>query len=289
MKIESYNFYNKEAKTKININEFMRKLFEKTETVIKYFQKLNQNRLDEYLLAFQKRLENEIRAYQYNINLFNLDMIKKDFKLLNKYSELEEVIIYFISKFLELPKDLEKTEEEMEVIYFNQRKAESYLSYYRVKAIEDILGKEEGTKLYKQIVEYLIKEMKEQDTREKPEDSMKITRIESRNFVLEHYSKLGVANFTLGIYDDYKELYRFDKCVIHEVLKDLNDPDIAYLSSCYLRDSPTNNEGYTIHMRRTQTLHHSDFCDELYWNNYVHPDAEQPTLDFTKNLGKTEK
>jgi len=289
MKIESYNFYNKEAKTKININEFMRKLLEKTETVIKYFQKLNQNRLDEYLLAFQKRLENEIRAYQYNINLFNLDMIKKDFKLLNKYSELEEVIIYFISKFLELPKDLEKTEEEMEVIYFNQRKAESYLSYYRVKAIEDILGKEEGTKLYKQIVEYLIKEMKEQDTREKPEDSMKITRIESRNFVLEHYSKLGVANFTLGIYDDYKELYRFDKCVIHEVLKDLNDPDIAYLSSCYLRDSPTNNEGYTIHMRRTQTLHHSDFCDELYWNNYVHPDAEQPTLDFTKNLGKTEK
>ncbi|MGC9778022.1 MAG: hypothetical protein HZR80_02130 [Candidatus Heimdallarchaeota archaeon] len=39
-------------------------------------------------------------------------------------------------------------------------------------------------------------------------------------------------------------------------------------------------------MRRTQTLHHGDFCDELYWNNVVHPNAEQPSLEFTKKLGK---
>jgi len=39
-------------------------------------------------------------------------------------------------------------------------------------------------------------------------------------------------------------------------------------------------------MRRTQTLHHGDFCDDLYWNNVVHPNAEQPSLEFTKKLGK---
>lgn len=286
MKIESYNFYNENAISKIDLNKLIKKRFEKTDSVISYFKKLDQNRLDEYLLAFQKRLESEIGEFQYNIDLFNLDIITKDLKLLNKYPELEKAIIHFICKLLEIPEGLETTKSEIELLYFNIRKAESYLSYYRVKAIEDILGKAEGTKLYKQIVEYLIKEMKEQDSREKPEDPMKITRIESREFVLKQYSKFGVANFTLGIYDDYKEIYRFDKCIVHEVLKVLNDPDIAYLSSCYLRDSPSNNEGYTIHMRRTQTLHHRDFCDELYWNNFVHPNVQQPSLEFSKMLGK---
>ena len=161
-----------------------------------------------------------------------------------------------------------------------------HLSYYRVKAIEDLLGKEECTKLYKQIVEYLIKETKEQESRDQPADPLTLTRTNSRNFILNHYKKFGVANFTLGIYDEYKEIYRFDKCIVHEVLKEFDDPDIAYLSSCYLRDSPSSNEGYTIRMRKTQTLHHNDFCDELYWNNHVHPDAEQPSLEFTKNMGK---
>lgn len=76
---------------------------------------------------------------------------------------------------------------------------------------------------------------------------------------------------------------------MHEVLKDFNDPDIAYLCSCYLRDSPSNNEGYIVHMRKTQTLHHAKFCDEFYWNNYVHPDAEQPSLEFVENMGKNKE
>jgi len=286
MKVTTYNFFNKEAKSEIKLNEFIKKCFEQTDSVIKFFKELKESKLDKYLLAFQIRLKSDFKESQYNFSIFNLDEIEKNLTLLHNYPEIEEAMINFICKLLELPEDLGTSKEEFNLLYFNIRKAEGYLSYYRVKAIEDLLGKEECTKVYKQIVENLIKEMKEQDTSEKPEDPMKITRIESREFVLEHYSKLGVANFTLGIYDDYKEIYRFDKCIVHEVLKVFNDPDIAYLSSCYLRDSPSNNEGYIIHMRKTQTLHHTDFCDEFYWNNYVHPNAEQPSLDFTKNMGK---
>lgn len=286
MKIESYNFYNTEAKNKIDLNEFMKKCFKSTDSVIKYFEKLNASKLDEYLLAFQDRLKSDFKESQYNIRIFNLEQIKQNLTILHKYPEIEEAMINFVCKLLDLPRDLETTEEEIELLYFNIRKAEGYLSYYRVKAIEDLLGKEDSTKLYKQIVELLIKEMKEKDTREKPKDPMTVTRIDSRELILKQYEKLGVANFTLGIYDDYKEIYRFDKCIVHEVLKIFNDPDIAYLSSCYLRDSPSNNEGYIVHMRKTQTLHHNNFCDEFYWNNYVHPNAEQPSLDFTKDIGK---
>jgi hypothetical protein len=83
-------------------------------------------------------------------------------------------------------------------------------------------------------------------------------------------------------------LYRFDSCLTHEVLKDLNDPDWAYLSSCYNTDHPGFNTVAIPCLRRTQTLHHADFCDELYWIPDVHTDPEQPTLEFTRKLGLEE-
>ena len=286
MKISTYNFFNKEAKSEIKLDEFIKKCFNQTNSVIKYFKDLKANDSEEYLFAFQSRLKSELKESQYDINLFRLDEIEENLTILNNYPEIKETIINFICKILELPENLDSLEETFNLLYFNIRKAEGHLSYYRVKAIEDLLGKEECTKVYKQIVEHLIKEMKESDSSEKPTDPMKVTRIESRELILNQYKKLGVANFTLGIYDDFKEIYRFDSCIVHEVLKVFNDPDIAYLSSCYLRDSPSNNDGYIVHMRKTQTLHHNDFCDEFYWNNYVYPNAKQPSLEFTKNMGK---
>lgn len=286
MKIESCRFFNAEAKSRINLNEYMKSNFEQTDSVIKYFNKLKPSKLDKYLQIFEKRLSDVIKDFKFNPRLFNFESIEQNLAILNEYPELEKVISIFLCKLLELPEGFSSSEEEIEILYFNIRKASGHLSYYRVKAIEDIFGKDEATKLYKEIVKYLIKEQKEQNPPEIPEDPRKVTRIDSRERVIKQYRELGVGDFTIAIFDDYKELYKFDRCVVHEVLKDLKDPDIAYLSSCYSRDHPSNNEGYTIHMRRTQTLHHGDFCDELYWNNVVHPNAEQPSLEFTKKLGE---
>jgi len=285
MKIESCKFFNTEVESKINLNEFMKSNLEQTDSVIKYFNKLKSDKLHEYLQTFEKRLSNMIKEVSYNNGMFNIESIDQNLIILNKYPELKKVISNYIWKLLELPEGLNST-EEIKIRYFNIRKASSHLSYYRVKTIEDIFGKDEATKLYQEIVKYLIKERKEQNPPEKHEDPKKVTRIDSRERIMKQYRELGVGDFTIVIYDDYKEFYKFDRCVVHEVLKNLNDPDIAYLSSCYSNDHPSHNEGYTIHARKTQTLHHSDFCDEFYWNNVVYPDAKQPSLEFTKKLGK---
>ncbi|UCG00790.1 MAG: hypothetical protein JSW11_14365 [Candidatus Heimdallarchaeota archaeon] len=90
----------------------------------------------------------------------------------------------------------------------------------------------------------------------------------------------------VATFDDYIILYRIDKCGVHETLKDFADPDDAYLCSCYIGDTEDYNRGEIIHLRRTQTLHHGDFCDELYWNNELYKDVKQPSLAFTKSLGE---
>ena len=106
------------------------------------------------------------------------------------------------------------------------------------------------------------------------------------NVAIENWCKIGMADFVCGNIDEHMAIFRFDSCYAHETLKEFNDPDIAYAASCYASDLPVFNKGRIIKLRRTQTLHHGDFCDELYWDSRVHDNPEQPSLEFTKKLGK---
>ena len=285
MEIKECKFYNSNAKREIVFKDYVRNNIKNTDSGIKFFNKLNSDKTTGYLQAFEKRLVKVIDDFKFNVDLFDFESLNQELSILNEYPELEAIISNFLCKLLELPKDLNSIEEKISLRYYNIAKGLRHLNYYRVKAIEDIFGKEEATRLYKEIVGYLIEEEKKLNPPKIFDDPKKATRIGSRERILKQYREFGVGDFTIVIYDDYKELYKFDRCITHEVLKEFNDPDIAYLSSCYYRDHPNSNEGHTIIMRKTQTLHHKSFCDELYWNNVVHPNAEQPSLKFVEKLG----
>ena len=79
-------------------------------------------------------------------------------------------------------------------------------------------------------------------------------------------------------------LGKFDKCVVHESLKNVSDPELAYLVTCYSGMVSGNRRNQNIQMRRTQTLFSGEFCDELYWDPKIHKDPEQPSLEVSRNL-----
>ncbi|MHA2369891.1 MAG: hypothetical protein ACXADX_13815 [Candidatus Hodarchaeales archaeon] len=282
MQIESYNCFNPNAKGKIDLSGVIRQEFEKANSVFKYLSKLKAEIMNEYLSSFKERLDGLVGDYQIAFNSLNVNDVVQDLTYIHADSDLQALIIRFICKNLEIEDFPDQNESE--ILYYNQSKASCRLSYHRVKVLEDLLGKEEATQLYKDVVTQLILEMKKKSPTELPGDPREVTRIASRKRYIEWSHKTGLGDFTLGIFDDYKEIYRFDRCVVHEVLKDFNDPDIAYLSSCYKHENPEWNKGEIIHLGKTQTLHHGDLCDELYWNNEIHPNTEQPSLEFTKEL-----
>ncbi|MHA2236351.1 MAG: hypothetical protein ACXABH_13545, partial [Candidatus Thorarchaeota archaeon] len=119
----------------------------------------------------------------------------------------------------------------------------------------------------------------------KKSGAKEISMRENSDSAIQRWTETGLGEFTRVFLDEHKVLYRFDKCITPEVLKDLNDPEFAYLCSCYIGDAPDFNFSKRPQfLRRTQTLHHGEFCDELYWDPRVHDDPVQPSLDFTKNL-----
>lgn len=282
MKIESYKCFNAHAQGKINPARFVKEEFKKANSVFRILYKLRPEIMKEYLLCFKERLNEVGGNYRIDPDSITKNDTAQHLVHMQDDPELQALVMGFIGKNLEIRNFHDQNEAT--IFYFNQYKASYRLSYHRVKALEDLLGKEQAIQTYKDVVTHLILEMKKETKEKQPRDPRTVTRSKSRNKYLESCCKQGTGDFTIAIFDDYKEIYRFDRCVAHEVLKDFNDPDIAHLSSCYRHENPEWNNDEIIHLRRTQTLHHDKFCDEFYWNNAIHPNAEQPTLELTKNL-----
>jgi hypothetical protein len=286
MKIESYKCFSLANKGKIEPEDFIKARLERVDSFTKFLKLIEPEDLDLYISNLKEVFNEIVGNYNFDTEAFNWKLIRKDFELLQNFPDLEKLIFLYICKTLKLPSNYASDQGEIELGYIDWFKALRRIPYYLVRTLTETYGKEKGIEIYKQIVPIFLKELKSKNESEKPEDPKSVNILDMNKKQVEAWCEYGMADFALCIFDDYKVVYRFDSCLTHEVLKEFNDPDIAYLSSCYLLDHPEYNKGRTIRIRRVQTLHHAKFCDELYWNNYVHPDTEQPSLEFTKNLGK---
>jgi hypothetical protein len=281
MKEKYYKCYNAESIVEFDPVERMKNHIKRTDSIITNLKKIRKDILANYIEAFSKRLIVEIK--EYNIDSSSLiTEIKNELRFVKTDEKLTKLVIRYMAKEMEIPDSSKIESKEAKFKILSWTKAFERLSYFRVKAFTDILGKEKGIELYTELLGLYVKEMKE---------NSKINEkhtVKSRNEgAVKRWCEEGIADFTFTFIDDNQVLYRFDKCITHEALKDLNDPDIAYIASCYMGDIKEWNEGDIIHLKRTQTLHHGDFCDELYYDTRVHKKPpKQPTLEFSKSIGK---
>lgn len=283
MEEKYYKCYNAEAIMEFNPADRIKDAIKRTDDIIKYIVELRNGVTPDYVEALIKRLFVEVNDYNVDTKSFSLKTIEKDLTHLKHGELLTKLVIRFMARNFGITKGSKIKSEKAEFTTLNRAKAMEGLSYFRVKAFEDVLGKEEGIKLYSKILGLIVKEMKKtQKINEK--DTVK-----SRNEgAAKRWCEEGVGDFTFILFDDNKVIYRFDRCVTHEALKHHNDPDIAYIASCYIGDIEEFNEDEYIYLRRTQTLHHADFCDELYWDTRVYDNPKQPSLEFTRKIGKKE-
>ena len=280
MKVENHKCYNAKAKINVDPTHMLGRIFQVTEPFIKHAIDLQPDIESKYIQALMKRLADDVGDIEINLPFLNVKEACKDLTVLCNYEELRKLITLFVTKYWDLSENAPVKEGKVDIYNLNYTKSYIRLSYNRVKSFVDVLGDEKGIELYKKILKIIV------DEEVKNADYKRKTQRESGEKAIKGWTETGLGNFTSCFFDDYKVLFRFDKCVIHEALKDFNDPDHAYIATCYRGDVQGGHPGKFWMMRRTQTLHHGDFCDEMYWYNDVHPDAEQPSLEFTQKLGK---
>ena len=286
MKTESWQAYNPDAIIKSQLGDRLRISYRKTNTIIGYVEEINADILNDFINAFQNRISfvNDIDGV---VEIDSISELIQDYENLKDNHELAILVTKYVFYHLKIPMELDDFEKETQVTGFNDACESERIMYYLAKASADVVGDENGIAFWKKVVALRLRDDRieyEKQIKEREKTGKKpITMVENSNRSIKRWTEIGLGDFTRMIMDDNKILYRFDRCVTHEVLKDLNDPEYAYISSCYIGDAPEYNFGRQF-LRRTQTLHHGRFCDELYWDSRVHENPEQPSLEFTKNL-----
>jgi len=285
MKVETHSAFNPEKKIMTDPQEIIEAGFEWTDTILRHLDEFRPDDTSRFAIVLKDRLQDAVNSFKVEPLVFDTEDMSQDLSYLGNHPDLRELIVRFVFKQLDLPAGYTPGSGEVEVSSLNDARAWRRLSYHRVKALVDLLGREEGVPLYKEIVaRKLVADRVERERSEEGEEE--VSSVEQIGRAVKAWTDYGLADFTVAVLDDHMVLYRFDSCLTHEALKDLEDPDIAYLASCYVGDAEEFNAGRARRLRRTQTLHHGDFCDELYWDADFHTDPEQPSLEFTRNLGK---
>jgi hypothetical protein len=293
MEIKVYKAWNPDAIRKTTPNKRIREALESTNKILSYLRELKPKILTEYVPALTKRLTDVVKDFQMDTGFLDHEEITKDLEHLNEHSKLRDAIILYVFKHLDLPEVPQSGSEEISVKSLNTTKAYERLAYHRAKTLADLLGDEQAVTLWKRVVakrleaEKIEYERRQREREEKGEAILSLTEVRER--AIKRWTEIGLGDFVACVFDEHSEVFRFDCCITHEALKDLEDPDWAYLATCYIGDAPEYNTFGTKSLRRTQTLHHGDFCDEFYWDNRYHKNPKQPDLEFTRSLGRDQE
>ena len=283
MNVNYYKSDIADPKTQINPVDVINDNCSRLENVLRYFSQLKPKRFIDYVIALEKRLSEDIKGFSIDYSNLLLDDILSGKELLNRYPDLRELMIQFVFHELKLPKEYVPMSEKIEVALMDWLRASNIFRYHRVKAIVDIMDRTEGIDLWKDMVYRATQESLKKSTEECHPPVKEITE----GWMKE--GETGNSNFELTIvsFDDHKVALRFDRCPVFDSVKHLEDREIAYLSYCWTGQPEQELNKKARRKNTPQTLYHSDYCVEFYWDNDVHPDAKPPTTEFWSSISKS--
>jgi len=244
--------------------------------VLQYLSQLRPQRVRDYTIALEDRLRRDIQDYQTDYSSLNIDKNLIECEFLNRYPDLLDAMILFALKELQLSTAYELGSGMVEVSLMSWLKTLNIFRYHRVKAIVDIMERNEAIELWKDLVYRATQESLKSSTDECHPPIKEI----AEGWIKEGESGESRFELTVVSFDDHKVAVKFDQCPVFDSVKHLDDREIAYFSYCWTGQPEQELNKKARRKKTLQTLYHSDFCVEFFWNNDIHPDAEPPTTDF---------
>ncbi len=283
--ITHYRKRNLDSTRRIKLDEVVSENLRRVETVLKYLKELRPEILGEYIPALTKRYEESRMRKTPEYQDRSFSELGQEHKMLTANPALRKTVIQWTLAELDPFESISIGEPEIEVLLLNYNRASEVLRYHRVMALIELLGREEGIQLWKDLVYKATDDAR----RENPEEVWPPIQE-----IADGWRQFGETtdidhDFTVAQFDEHKVLLKFNRCPVYEAVKHLADPEVAYLATCWT-SHPDNAslKRYGLKRRKLtpQTLHTHPFCIEFFWNSDVHPDIELPDKEFMQNLGE---
>ena len=283
--IKYYRKRNPESRRKLKLEEQLTGNLRRVNSVLKYIRELKPEILDDYIPVLRKRFEENIQRATPEFDEGDFSLLGVEYRFLNANPDLRDAVIQWTLAELSPKQRVPVGESEIDVLHWDAARATEVLRYHRVMALTEVLGRDAGIQLWKDIVEKATDDVRRENTEEVWPLIQEIAdgwRKFGETTELDH-------DFIVAQFDEHKVLLKFNRCVVQEAVSHLEDTEIAYLATCWA-SHPDNAslKRYGLKRRKLtpQTLHTHPFCIEFFWNNDIHPEAEPPDSEFLRKLGE---
>lgn len=280
MEVKYYKSEVTDPKRKVNPVDVINENCLRLNYVLRYLGQLRPKRVKDYVIALEMCLREDIEGYSIDYSHLELDETLKDCDHLNRFPELRDVMIQFVFCKLKVPDEYVPESKEIEVSLMDWLRSTNVFRYHRVKAITEIMQREEGIKLWKEMVFRSTEDSLRNSNEEIHPPIKEITDGWMKTGEKEESS----LELTVVRYDDHKVALRFDRCPVFDSVKHLEDREVAYLSYCWTGQPEQELNKLSRRKNTPQTLYHAEYCVEFYWDNDVHPDAQPPSTEFWEKI-----
>jgi hypothetical protein len=268
---EVFNGYDPKATFEIGVRDYLSRNLKRLDLMFEFLIKEQTDLVQEFSCRMNNSLTDLVQNTDIDEFIDEYQGVLDEQSFLTKYDPFGSLALRFILEQL----NLSKVEDgKARPLFLDIQKGDNLILYTALTHLVDLMGRDEGIALWKRYVEFIA-------------DKTPPREIESFKAMRKGINRMdesGGFAFTVHDFDENMYVGRFDKCVIYDSLKDMEDHELAYYVGCYIGMTIGNRNDWCVRMRRTQTLFSADYCDELYWNREVYDEPEQPPLDFTRKM-----
>ena len=274
---EYYGTYDDNAAGDVNLEGQIRDFLWTMELMFDYVEKNKPEILDAFLESIDGKYTRDLEGTSYVLGRVGFDKIADDQTLLGSYPHFKNLGLSIAMKYIPLRAGHDLNEEPVTIRWIDYCRTKYTLLQQQISALVEIFGREAGIEFFKDFVDYWGEELAK-----KPKGKHTIEEVRENR--VKAWKEGGAMEF--GVVDTHEAAFlaKFDKCVSHESMKHVEDQELAYYAVCYPGARLLEYVHENISMRRTQTLFTADFCDELRWDRHIHPEIEQPSLEFSSKL-----
>ncbi|MHA1906030.1 MAG: L-2-amino-thiazoline-4-carboxylic acid hydrolase [Candidatus Thorarchaeota archaeon] len=274
---EYYGTYTESASGDVNLEGQVRDFIWTMELIFDYVKTSKPEIFDEFLRKTEEKYAKELENTSFGLEDVGFDKIADDEVLLGSYPNFKDLGLKIIMKYVPLEKGHVLSDEPIKMRWLDYCRAKYTLQYHQITTLVDILGREAGIDSFKKFVEYWGEELAKRGKGKSTIEEVRDNRVKA-------WSSGGAMEFGVVDVGEAAFLAKFDRCVSYESMKHVDDPELAYYVVCYPGARLLEFVHENISMRRTQTLFTADFCDELRWDRHIHPEMEQPSLEFSRKM-----
>ncbi len=269
----------KSAKREVNVAERLSEILKSLDNFLNYLQKENPEIFEDYIKALTNKFRSLLEKSDLTIQKQALQSLLEEIR---SKTEVHSLYLLFAIQLMDISQNLSALNNNcnIDIYWTNHDKSSTYPAYYRALVLCEILGREKALEFLKRYIDTIVPTQVEPDLNVKDLDPFwkkwkqdpKAKNARPSHFIefRLHRGKWGGKVF---------------KCLIHDVMKPLNDPELSFITACYGDTAQIEAINPNFAFTRTKTLMQGDsFCDACLHDQRHVEKIEHPNEEFFNSL-----